>query len=161
MAQKANRQRSWSGCCYRGFRGASPHCMLPCLFCPPSLCPRIYTFLPFGFLIALHAFSSTSEHLCNYNLYICPWRAFRNANPLQVTDLLPELGMTTLQLTSNLRIWYDRYTAEVGASAVKTAAEKEAEKVDCHLNTENGLMPKAQTQAPLLQIIRCINVYHS
>ena len=37
--------------------------------------------------------------------------------------------MTVVQLTANLRIWYDRYTAEIAAASLKTAAEKEAEEV--------------------------------
>lgn len=47
----------------------------------------------------------------------------------KVASLLPEIGMTIVQLTANLRIWYDRYTAEIAASPQKTLAEKEAEEV--------------------------------
>ena len=65
---------------------------------------------------------------------------------LQVAVLLPELGMTVVQLTANLRVWYEQHTAELAASE-KTAAEKEVEAVifiksnlyagksNCHFST--------------------------
>ncbi len=64
---------------------------------------------------------------------------------MQVASLLPELGMTVVQLTANLRVWYDQYAAEISAASLKTAAEKEAEEVILHpqllLNeSEQGLV---------------------
>lgn len=45
--------------------------------------------------------------------------------------------MTVVQLTTNLRIWYDRYATELSATSNKSSAEREAEEVICTASLED------------------------
>lgn len=46
-----------------------------------------------------------------------------------MAELLPDLAHTTVTLSENLRVWYERYLTELEAAPNKTPTERAADRV--------------------------------